>query len=348
MGARKFGLPNGDRISISIAMATHNGASYLREQLESLSKQTVLPDELVVCDDGSSDETSSIFADFASTAPFPVRVEQNLHPLGYRANFLKVANLAKSDLIAFCDQDDIWLPSKLAACLGLFNEHKEVLLAYHNASVVTGTLEPIGSLKDRKPPHRFNRPQSIDPWRYGLGFTMVFRRILLDFSDLWPESAHSFAIDQPEAHDQWFYFLASSLGTIAYIKEPLALYRQHGKNLFGWNDKPSFRRRIDKIRMPTARGLNTRALMARKRAAILDQIAGRGGEYRSRAASAAVGYRKLEQNLRGRQEIYLATKTVSKVSCLVVAVVSGAYRSPRHWGTGLESILSDILQVIHP
>src|SRR5438309_759094 len=106
MGLSNFGSPNADRLSISVAMATHNGATYLREQLESIRNQSVPPDELIVSDDGSSDATLSIVADFAPTAPFPIRIEQNSHRLGYRANFLKVANLARSDLIAFCDQDD--------------------------------------------------------------------------------------------------------------------------------------------------------------------------------------------------------------------------------------------------
>ena len=74
-------------------MATYNGARYIRDQLESLSKQTVLPDELVVSDDASSDETLSIVADFAARAPFRVRMERNSHRLGYRANFMRVADL---------------------------------------------------------------------------------------------------------------------------------------------------------------------------------------------------------------------------------------------------------------
>jgi glycosyltransferase involved in cell wall biosynthesis len=335
------------RLSISIAMATYNGARYIRDQLESLSKQTVLPDELVVSDDASSDETLSIVADFAARAPFRVRMERNSHRLGYRANFMRVADLSNSDLIAFCDQDDIWLPTKLATCLGMF-KNKEVLLTYHNGLIVTETLEPIGSLKDRGASRAFNGPQSISPWQHALGFTMVLRRALLDFADCWPESSHFFSIDNPEAHDQWFYFLASSLGTIAYVKEPLALYRQHGDNAYGWNDEPSFRRTMGIIRMPSAEGLNARAITAGKRAAILDKIQTKSAEYHDRAGSAALGYRKLKRNLRRRQEIYLSDTTLSKLTRLAFVIASGVYRSQRRWGVGLQAMISDMLHVIRP
>ena len=84
-----------------------------REQLADLAAQSVLPAELVVCDDGSTDDTLAILERFAITAPFPVRVHRNSERLGYRANFLKCAGLCRSDLIAFCDQDDRWAPRKI-------------------------------------------------------------------------------------------------------------------------------------------------------------------------------------------------------------------------------------------
>src|SRR5580698_5355366 len=79
--------------SVSIAMATYNGARYVGEQLESLARQTVLPTELVVTDDNSTDNTVDIVTAFATKAPFPVHIEKNPKRLGYRDNFMKAVSL---------------------------------------------------------------------------------------------------------------------------------------------------------------------------------------------------------------------------------------------------------------
>ncbi|MGI4744834.1 MAG: glycosyltransferase, partial [Janthinobacterium lividum] len=87
--------------SISIAMATYNGARYLRQQLDSLARQTYLPAELVVTDDMSTDGTEAVVMEFAATAPFPVRFFRNEQRLGYRHNFTRAVSYCTSDLIAF-------------------------------------------------------------------------------------------------------------------------------------------------------------------------------------------------------------------------------------------------------
>jgi glycosyltransferase involved in cell wall biosynthesis len=110
-------MPQGK--SISVAMCTYNGEKYLQEQLESIAAQTRLPIELVICDDRSTDSTTKIIEAFASSAPFPLRFKLNQVNLGGAAkgitkNFEQAAGLCTGDLIAFCDQDDVWLPQKLA------------------------------------------------------------------------------------------------------------------------------------------------------------------------------------------------------------------------------------------
>src|SRR5260221_14719816 len=93
--------------SISVAMATFNGARYLGEQLASLSSKSVKPLELVVCDDGSTDETVAILRSFSTRALFAVRVFNNTARLGDQQNFMKSASLCKGSLVAFCAQFDI-------------------------------------------------------------------------------------------------------------------------------------------------------------------------------------------------------------------------------------------------
>ena len=98
---------------ISIAMTTYNGSKYLKEQLDSFTKQTHLPDELVVTDDGSSDDTLEILENFAKKASFEVLIFRNNTNLGYAMNFGHAIGLCTGDLIFLSDQDDIWFPEKI-------------------------------------------------------------------------------------------------------------------------------------------------------------------------------------------------------------------------------------------
>src|ERR687894_3003245 len=97
----------------SVAMCTYNGARFVAEQLASVAAQTRPPDELVVCDDGSTDETCRLVEEFAARAPFPVRLFVNERNLGSTRNFGRAVALCEGDLVALSDQDDVWHPEKL-------------------------------------------------------------------------------------------------------------------------------------------------------------------------------------------------------------------------------------------
>ena len=102
--------------TISVVMCTYNGASrHLREQLDSIFAQTLLPGEIVVQDDCSTDDTMQVLREYADRAPEGVamRIVQNTAQMGINANFFSAMRRAKGDLIAVSDQDDIWMPTKL-------------------------------------------------------------------------------------------------------------------------------------------------------------------------------------------------------------------------------------------
>ena len=102
-------------LRISIAMSTYNGGKYLQEQLDSFLAQTSLPDELVITDDCSTDNTLEIIQAFAAMAPFEVRWEQNEKNLGYTGNFNQALMKTTGDLVFLSDQDDVWFPEKTRA-----------------------------------------------------------------------------------------------------------------------------------------------------------------------------------------------------------------------------------------
>ncbi len=218
--------------SISIAMCTFNGERFLDEQLNSLRNQSLLPAELVICDDGSSDRTEEIVKLFARSAPFAVRWVRNETQLGYRRNFIKAAGLCSSDLTAFCDQDDIWHADKLYRTSLPFDD-AEVMMTYHSAGLIDAEGNYIGEYNDRAPLINPIQPPYFDPWLFGLGFTLTFRKTLGVANYLWPISKDYYGAEKPLAHDQWYFFIATALGRVVYIDEPLADYRQHDRNLFG-------------------------------------------------------------------------------------------------------------------
>lgn len=211
--------------AISVAMATYNGEKYIQEQLESLARQTLLPLELVVTDDGSTDATLDIIGAFARTAPFPVRVFRNEARLGFADNFLKCSSLCQGHLIAFCDQDDIWVDQKLKRCLEFF-DNPEVMLVVHSAQTFRGSSER-GDFHPRFTQTAISGRGVCDPFIVQPGFAMIFRREILSLAD------HDGRPLRLCNHDLWVWFLAAIAGRIVTCEDVLALYRQHDRNLYG-------------------------------------------------------------------------------------------------------------------
>jgi glycosyltransferase involved in cell wall biosynthesis len=318
---------------ISIALATFNGAAYLEAQLRSLAAQTLLPLELVVTDDGSDDATTAMIGDFARTAPFPVYLHENDARLGYRANFMQAAALCRSDLIAFCDQDDVWEPHKLATMAPLFDE-PDTLLAYHNATITDDDGAAIGHLYATSFGVQRMPPLAENPWRLIKGFTQVFRRDLLRYAKLWPQSIDPYWPDECLAHDQWFLFLASVLGNTARAAAPLASYRQHRDNRHGWTPqnylepRPHFLLQSGFI----AAAANRVELLSRMATAA-------DADERASIMAAIPYYQQLYEWLAERNSVYETSSFAARARTVGALIRQGAYgagRGPTSFGwTGL-------------
>jgi glycosyltransferase involved in cell wall biosynthesis len=323
-------------------MATYNGARFIREQLSSIAAQTLLPAELVVTDDGSSDETVRIVRAFADTAPFPVRVHQNADNLGFRGNFMHAVALCTSDVIALCDQDDVWEPHKLERAVAPFAE-SDVVLAYHEAWLIDADGARMGLARLHGAPAR-TPALSLFPLNNPYGFSMLFRREFLALSDLWPRSIDNLDSHQRMAHDQWLFFLACALGTIAFIDEPLAGYRQHGANTYGI--EAAIRTRRDRLN----RWINVRvpeftrlADAARVRAGILEAALSRlDGSWRSRAEEAVVRYRRLARHLAWRATAYDGAGVWTRARAWFALLRDDAYGNRTRWTFGRKAALVDL------
>lgn len=116
-------------LSISVVMATYNGAKYIREQLDSIVRQTLLPDELLISDDGSVDDTLVICKEYADKYPF-IRIISNESEHGPNGNFIQAFKKSIGDVIFPCDQDDVWKKNKIDIMISYFsNEDIDIIAA---------------------------------------------------------------------------------------------------------------------------------------------------------------------------------------------------------------------------
>lgn len=195
-------------------MCTYDGRDFVGEQLTSILGQTEPPDEIVVCDDHSSDGTDEVVAEFAQRHD-SIRLIRNPQQLGIRANFEQAIRESEGDLVFLSDQDDVWFPHKVSLMRPGFDD-PEVNLVRADAIVVDADLQPRGkTLLERH--RRAGRRRRLTPFGV-FGSAMAFRaslqRVVLPIPEPWP-------------HDVWIAFVASALGEEAVVDEPVQLYRRH-------------------------------------------------------------------------------------------------------------------------
>lgn len=206
-------------------MATYNGAAFVHEQLESFVRQTRLPDELVVTDDASSDETVTIVERFATVAPFRVSIHRNPQRLGYTTNFSKAVSLCAGDVIFISDQDDRWLESKVERIMAVVEGGAPVAL--NDQTIVNADGIASGTVL-----HNMRRLGFSDRHFVAgscIAMTSSFAALALPFPKDFP-------------YDSWIGRLADSLEIKSILDEPLQIYRRHERNttdsVFA-QDKPS-------------------------------------------------------------------------------------------------------------
>jgi rhamnosyltransferase len=339
------GLPG-----VSVALGTYNGERFLREQLDSLAAQRVLPAELVACDDCSFDGTLAILERFAEDAPFPVRIFRNESNIGFTANLIGAAERCQGPLIAFCDQDDVWLEDKIGLCAQFFVDHP-VRLLLHAAQPVDENLRPNGKPFPSVPRRAVAPPRSPDPWLIAPGFALVMDRALLDLAD-WRSRPPSRDLHGRQMDfDEWFYFLAWSAGDVGFISRRLVLYRQHGANAFGAPAR-SWEVRLRKLVNEDFATHAGRAAAAGAYAAFLDEQSGswaaRDAELSDRLAEAARFWRSHEKLSRRRDGFYAAPSFPERVSRFRRLVASGAYRERPSGGFGRLALLRDARELVLP
>lgn len=243
-------------LTVSVALCTHNGAPYVAEQVRSILAQRPLPLEIVVGDDASTDDTVDVIertvAEARAADPslhVALAVHRHEQPLGVVGNFAATLAACRGDLIALSDQDDVWMPDKLARARARFAADPDLLLMHTDARLVDAQGRPTGlSLLDalEATPGERAGLETGDAFavlmRRNLvtGATVVVRRSLVDRAAPFPPTW---------VHDEWLAVLAAALGILRLEPGQLIDYRQHGSNVIGAR-RPTMADRLAKLREP--------------------------------------------------------------------------------------------------
>ena len=223
-------------------MCTYNGARHLEPQLQSIAAQTLPPAELIVCDDGSSDQTLSILEAFANTASFPVKIHRNPINLGYTGNFEKAITLCSGKFIALCDQDDLWHPEKLAKQIAIFDADSSCGGVFTNGNLIyPGNVHSNRTLwqsirfglkeqQDFADGPNGSVARSLLRGNVVTGMTLMFRASLRD---------RLLPIPKNWIHDAWLAWMICLHSKLAACPDRLVSYRVHESQQVGVPLSPS-------------------------------------------------------------------------------------------------------------
>lgn len=255
-----MGAPAGAEF-ISVAMCTRNGAEFVSAQVRSILGQSRPVQQIVVSDDASSDSTLEIVrreVDQAESRP-QLTILRNKVALGVTANFEQALAACTGELFVLCDQDDVWRPDRIESALRVMRARPDVVLTHSDARLVDSTGHPLGlTLMEA-----LELRDAVTEIRDGRSFTALLRRNLATGATMMmrPElfdTARPFPREW--LHDEWLAMIASVIGRIGVIEEPLIDYRQHGANVVGVG-VPTLRSKVDRVLAP--RGQRSVGLVAR-------------------------------------------------------------------------------------
>jgi glycosyltransferase involved in cell wall biosynthesis len=221
-------------VNISVAMCTYNGSRFLGEQLKSIEEQTMLPCELIICDDGSSDSTSEIVRTFAQAAPFPVRFIPNERTLGSTSNFAKAVCLCGGDAIALCDQDDVWRSDKLERLAEVLDSEPDVGGVFSDATLVDENSQTLPqSMWEQR---QFDAPlQALINDRQAAPLQLLQKNVVTGATFMFRSHfvSHLMPIPPEWVHDAWIALLLATQAKLRVLPARLMSYRLHGAQQIG-------------------------------------------------------------------------------------------------------------------
>lgn len=198
---------------ISVCIATYNGELYIKDQIKSILNQSYEVDEIIVSDDGSTDQTLDILKEISSDK---IKIVRN-NKKGIISNFENAINFSTGDYIFLADQDDIWLQDKVEIVM---KDLKEYDLVVHNAKILNKNLQTGRELFEIYNSKR-GILKNILKNTY-MGCCMAFRRNIFGEKIVIPKNVYM--------HDIWIGLIAELYGKVKFNNKVLLLYRRHNNN----------------------------------------------------------------------------------------------------------------------
>lgn len=211
---------------ISVCIATYNGEQFIKEQIMSIIPQLQEEDEIIISDDGSTDNTISIIKSI--NVP-NIKIFYNTGEHGYTPNFENALRLAKGDFIFLSDQDDIWTQDKIKIMMGYMEHHDMVIsdadiIDRAGNKIFDSYFQERGSV-----PGLWNNLLRFS----FLGCSLAFRKEILNKALPFPPN-HRFC-----THDNWLGIVAMTFYRTIVIKEILFHYRRHETNTSAGGLRPT-------------------------------------------------------------------------------------------------------------
>lgn len=215
---------------VAILMSTYNGERYLKDQIQSILKQTYKNWHLYIRDDGSTDETRSIISKFEAKYPEKITFfnKDRVENKGVVKSFMEMLAGAEADFYMFSDQDDVWKEEKVAKSVAAMMQRdylKKPICIHTDLQVVNANLEGNEVMNGERIWHDF---QHLLFSNCITGCTMMINQITKDMMHF-----DTIDYDKIYMHDWWIGLICAEFGEIVYLEEPLILYRQHGDNVVG-------------------------------------------------------------------------------------------------------------------
>lgn len=316
--------------TVSVVLCTYNGATYLAQQLDSIAAQTLPPLELIVCDDGSTDATLELLQAFERRAPFPVSVVRNPVNLGSTANFDQAMQRASGEFIALADQDDVWLPQKLATLVPWLANDPTLGGVFSDANLLDSRPQAVAPTHTLWSKHGFNRrKQRAFATRDGAirlllradvvtGATLLVRASL---RPLWQPIPRSWV------HDGWLAWMLAVHARLQPVPEPLMLYRLHAEQQLGVGTASTFAGRV-------------RAIQQDERARY-SRVAGQFEDLLERLRATGAN-RALEQPLRSKIELLQHRANLPSARLARLASILARAPAYRRYARGWRSMRKDL------
>lgn len=204
-------------MKISVVISTYNGANFIQEQLDSISNQLVLPDEVIISDDCSSDNTIELIEKFKESSPFPIFIFKNEKNLGYSKNFNNALLKSTGDLIFLCDQDDYWFNTKISTIKNLYLNFPGYFVYMNDALLTDQSLVSVNLSKLQQ-----IYSAGLDDSYFIMGCCSALSRDFLDIIMPIPYDINE--------HDGWINYIAHGLNKKYITNEILQYYRRHNLN----------------------------------------------------------------------------------------------------------------------